>query len=297
MDDTTDPTTRRAPDRGWPLVSIGLPVHDGGALLEHAIADLRAQDWPNLELIVSDNASNDETPSVIARATAGDPRIRVHRHEHLLPVIDSFAFVVADARGEYFMWAAHDDRWPPDYVRRLVEHLEADPTAVLASGLSALTGADGEIFATQPKVADLAMADRVARLDAFIRQPEDQGKACIIYGVFRRETLTALDVAAFWRRDGRRLDYHLNLAVLGTGALVVDPTVVHRKRVVEEPKATGMREKVRTTRTALGWISAYGGVLDELGLPSADRRRLQRAIRARRAAVVVDRVRRLVSRR
>ena len=48
-----------------PLVSIGMPVRNGGALFREALASVVTQDYRNLEIIVSDNASTDDTADVV----------------------------------------------------------------------------------------------------------------------------------------------------------------------------------------------------------------------------------------
>ena len=46
---------------GQPLVSIGMPVYNGERYVDEALRSLLAQDYPNLEIVVSDNASTDQT--------------------------------------------------------------------------------------------------------------------------------------------------------------------------------------------------------------------------------------------
>ncbi|MBK8523305.1 MAG: glycosyltransferase family 2 protein [Betaproteobacteria bacterium] len=117
-----------------PLVTIGMPIRNGDPYFERALASVLAQDYPNLEIVVSDNGSTDGTAEILARAAATDPRIRVFRQSEMLTAFDNFAWVLRQARGLYFMWAAHDDLRPANYVSSLVASLQAYPEAVLAFG-------------------------------------------------------------------------------------------------------------------------------------------------------------------
>src|SRR5947209_4299427 len=54
-----------------PLVTIGLPVYNGASRLSGALRALRDQDYPNLEILVSDNASSDATWELVADASRG----------------------------------------------------------------------------------------------------------------------------------------------------------------------------------------------------------------------------------
>jgi tetratricopeptide (TPR) repeat protein len=114
-----------------PMVSIGLPVYNGGNYLRQALAALLAQDYPHFELIVSDNGSRDDTESICREFAARDPRIRYFRQSENRGQPWNFAFVAREARHDYFMWAAHDDLWHPSYIRKCLAALQSYPEAVL----------------------------------------------------------------------------------------------------------------------------------------------------------------------
>src|SRR5262245_45436329 len=63
-----------------PRVSIVLPVRDGARYLAQAIESVRAQSLCDWELVAVDDGSTDETPAILARFAAEDPRIRVVRN-------------------------------------------------------------------------------------------------------------------------------------------------------------------------------------------------------------------------
>jgi glycosyltransferase involved in cell wall biosynthesis len=114
-----------------PLVSIGMPVYNAEKYLRQALSSLLAQDYSHFELIISDNNSRDATESICREFEALDPRIRYIRQSENQGSPWNFKFVVLQARGDYFMWAAHDDWWDPVYVGKCLRVLQSRPTAVL----------------------------------------------------------------------------------------------------------------------------------------------------------------------
>ena len=178
-----------------PRVSIGMPVYNGLPLLRQALESVFSQSLADFELIVSDNASTDGSGEVLRAAAAADPRVRYFRQEPALRAYDNFRFVLEQARGEYFMWAAHDDRHDPDFVARLVEALGTSPDAVLAFGdLNIVTPGDP---AGRLKAFDFATVG-MGRLKRLLRGSRIQ---CYhIYGVWRTAALRRVPYAycAWW---------------------------------------------------------------------------------------------------
>lgn len=178
------PDTRAAPP---PLVTIGMPIRNGEPYFERALAGVLAQDYPNLEIIVSDNGSIDGTASILARVSAGDSRIRIVRQDETLTAFDNFAWVLGQANGKYFLWAAHDDLRPKHYVSSLVGHLERHPEAVLAFGELRVSQVFGETY--HPKYFRYENAG----LGPYARMRQAAHQQCYhIYGVWKTDALKAI---------------------------------------------------------------------------------------------------------
>lgn len=116
----------------FPLVSIGMPVRNGEDHLSLALDSLLAQDYGNFELIISDNGSADRTQEICREYAAKDPRIKYIRHPANIGPAENFNFLLEQARGDYFMWAASDDIWDKSFVKTLLDALVADPKRVAA---------------------------------------------------------------------------------------------------------------------------------------------------------------------
>lgn len=100
-----------------PLVSIGIPTYNRPDGLRVTLQCLMGQTYPNLEIIVSDNASpGDQIEKLVQEFMATDPRIQYVRQSKNIGIIKNFQFVLEKATGEFFMWAADDDEWDSSFV-------------------------------------------------------------------------------------------------------------------------------------------------------------------------------------
>lgn len=116
-----------------PLVSVGVPVRNGGELLQESLACLRAQTYDNIEVVISDNASDDsKVPEVIADVCRQDRRFRSFRQERNIGIQKNFIYCLDEARGPYFFWHAYDDLRSGDFVEKAVRALDSCESATLA---------------------------------------------------------------------------------------------------------------------------------------------------------------------
>jgi len=117
-----------------PLVSVLLAVHGDARFLREAIDSILGQQLADLELLVVDDASVDETPAVLAQVD--DPRLEVLRSEEQLGLAASLNLALDRATGRYVARLDADDVALEDRLRRQVERLEGDPrTAVVGTAV------------------------------------------------------------------------------------------------------------------------------------------------------------------
>ncbi len=119
-----------------PLVTIGMPIYNEERFLERSLEALRAQNYDNIRILISDNASTDGTGDIGALAASKDERISYCRMPENIGVAANFRSVLEKAEGKYFMWAAGHDEWSADLVSESVAVLEANETASLAFATS-----------------------------------------------------------------------------------------------------------------------------------------------------------------
>ena len=113
-----------------PRVSIGMPVFNGADFIRQSVRSIQFQDYDDFELIISDNASTDETEAICRGFADNDTRIRYERNEINIGAAGNYNKVFRAARGEYFKWAAHDDECHPAMLRRCVEFLDESTNSV-----------------------------------------------------------------------------------------------------------------------------------------------------------------------
>jgi glycosyltransferase involved in cell wall biosynthesis len=128
-----------------PLVSIGLPVRNGERCLGEAVQSVLDQEHGRLELVISDNASNDGTEEICRQFAAVDGRVRYHRQPQDIGLVGNFNAVLHLARGTYVKWMGDDDWLTPRYVSRCVEVLDDDAALILVTTQQAHVHPDGTV--------------------------------------------------------------------------------------------------------------------------------------------------------
>jgi len=117
--------------RGFPRVSVGMPVYNGERYLREAVDSILHQTYTDFELIISDNGSCDATEQICRHYASIDNRVRYIRSESNRGPSWNFRRVFELAEGEYFKWLSHDDVCDPRLLERCVDALDATPAAIL----------------------------------------------------------------------------------------------------------------------------------------------------------------------
>src|SRR5690606_27513163 len=120
----------------YPLISIGIPTYNRNYGIRKTLESIWQQQYPNLEIIISDNCSTDNTSEVLAEFAKEHPEIKAYREEKNITMIPNFNFAPEKASGKYFMWVADDDTLEPGILQRYVEFVEANPEYSVVSGQS-----------------------------------------------------------------------------------------------------------------------------------------------------------------
>lgn len=139
-----------------PRLTVGLPVYNGQNYLAESLEALLGQTYEDFELIISDNASTDGTAAICRRYEKQDSRVRYFRQLRNLGLSANHNFLVAQAAGELFKWASHDDLYARDLLERCVAALDEYPEVVLAHSWTAFI--DGSANVTKAVKYPLATA-------------------------------------------------------------------------------------------------------------------------------------------
>ncbi|MCT7982337.1 glycosyltransferase [Laspinema sp. A4] len=209
-----------------PLVSIGMPVYNGDRYLRLALDSLLAQDYQYFELIISDNASTDSTAEICQEYAAKDSRIRYLRNLQNIGSPQNFNKVFELSKGQYFMWAAHDDLWERTYIKKCVSKLENNPEAVLCCTDFEFIDEKGQLKqdswmkkCKNREIVGMDIFRRVDQLIAWINWYE-------IYGLIRSASLK--NTRLFREEYGPDVILLLELLLLGDIAKVHEPLFFYR---------------------------------------------------------------------
>ncbi len=127
-----------------PLVSICIPAYKAEAFLAETLASVRAQTYPDWELIVTEDGSRDRTEEIVrAFASTVSQSVRYTRHDpnRGLPATRNAGF--SAARGSWIAPLDSDDLWEPDHLARCVAAAPSSGPALVFGGSSIVDSATG----------------------------------------------------------------------------------------------------------------------------------------------------------
>ena len=179
-----------------PMVSIGMPVYNGAKYIRDALDSLLRQTFTDFELIISDNASSDQTEEICREYAEHDVRVIYFRQKENIGAALNFQFVLDHARANVFMWAAYDDEWTKNYLKSAKALLVDEkinfvfPTfSVRSIKLNVGKKFGREIFEF------IEATDRRQRVLQFLALHHASHKCNIVYSLFKTEFLrSALNI-------------------------------------------------------------------------------------------------------
>ncbi|MCL2648961.1 MAG: glycosyltransferase, partial [Phycisphaerales bacterium] len=109
-----------------PLVSICIPLYNKAARLGTVLESILSQSHQNLEVVVSDNGSDDGSSETVRKFAAGDSRIRWHRIDHTISLNENWRLVMRLAKGAFCKVHSADDPLHPEFIPRMLEPMLGD---------------------------------------------------------------------------------------------------------------------------------------------------------------------------
>lgn len=150
------------------LISIVVPVFNGGRFLRECLDSALTQSHAALEVVVLDNASTDDTPLIAAQAAANDCRVRVFRNQTTLKPIDNWnrAMTLMCGKARYCRVLHADDTLYPGSLARLVALADSDPEIGIVGSLRQR----GDIIECEGLPTDREVFDGAAVARQFLRR-------------------------------------------------------------------------------------------------------------------------------
>ena len=189
-------------------ISIGMPVFNGEAYIKESLDSILTQTYEDFELIVSDNASTDQTEEICRVYAEKDQRISYYRQKENIGASKNFNNVFELSKGEFFKWAAHDDLCAPDYLRQCVEVLHKNPSVILCYSRSKAIDEHGEVIKNYPAKPDTGASKQQKRFYEIVCVPHP----CVaVWGVMRANVLKKTRLIGNYTGSDRPLLSELSL--------------------------------------------------------------------------------------
>ena len=110
-----------------PLVTIVLQTYNRRRMLEDALKSAREQTYKNIEILIGDNCSEDDTENFCTEQTKTDSRIKYFRHSENIGMVGNANFLLDRVSGEYFIFLNDDDWLDSDYVEKCINYIIDKP--------------------------------------------------------------------------------------------------------------------------------------------------------------------------
>lgn len=117
-----------------PLVSVVIPVYNANGFLSGAIESIQNQTYKNLEIIIVDDGSTDETPKILSSLAKKDKRIKILTNKRNLNIASSLNRGIKLAKGSYIARMDADDISLPNRIEKQIKYLLAHPDIVILGG-------------------------------------------------------------------------------------------------------------------------------------------------------------------
>jgi glycosyltransferase involved in cell wall biosynthesis len=173
------------------IITIGMPLFNAETFLGDSLNSLLSQSQGDFQLIISDNASTDGTEAICRSYAKADSRIAYYRQPTNEGASTNFQFVLDAADTPFFMWAAGDDLWAPNYIETCIARLQSDSGLALVASL-VVPFIDSIYSAPMYNLSSLPARTPWETRRNYMAQPEELGKANLIYGVYRTNLCKAV---------------------------------------------------------------------------------------------------------
>ncbi|MDX6190118.1 glycosyltransferase [Flavobacterium sp. Fl-318] len=135
-----------------PLVTVILPCYNAELYVEEAVLSIMNQTYTNLEILVIDDCSNDDTNSILKRLSMEDSRIRLIRNEQNLRLVKTLNKGIDEARGMFIARMDADDVSLPERIEKQMDLMLSNPDVDLCGTSYSIIDGIGNKLKTEVKV-------------------------------------------------------------------------------------------------------------------------------------------------
>jgi glycosyltransferase involved in cell wall biosynthesis len=141
------------------LISVIMPNHNGGEYIGRAIDSIIAQTYTHWELIITDDASSDNSMALIKEKAEGDARIQYFSNDENLGAAATRNFCIEQASGRYLAFLDSDDVYYPEKLERQIELLKEKDAVACVSWYNLISESDKYLGTFKPDVKVLYYKD------------------------------------------------------------------------------------------------------------------------------------------
>lgn len=116
-------------------IDILLATYNGEKFVKEQIESILNQTYENFNLIISDDASTDNTLNILEEYEKKDTRIKVFKKEKNKGLIDNFEFLLKNVTSDYFMFSDQDDIWKKDKIEKSINKLKEENSGLVYTDL------------------------------------------------------------------------------------------------------------------------------------------------------------------
>ncbi len=213
-----------------PLVSVGMPTFNRPELLSLSLVKMRSQSYTNIEIIISDNCSDNlEVISVIDEHVQKDKRIVSFIQKENIGAANNFRFVLSKAKGEYFMWAADDDVYDKEFIEECMSLLLKDTTIKMAMTDIEAIDYYGRKYREVPSFSKFSGKASYINTLRYLFDHEFNGKANLIYSIYKKEVIERVVDRIDFNVWGADMILNL-LSIIEANGILISAKVLLKKR-------------------------------------------------------------------
>lgn len=250
-----------------PLVSVCIPAYNNAAYIKETIDSILRQTYKNIELVICDDKSTDNTVEVVE--SIKDDRIKLYKNEKNLGMAGNWNNCLFKCKGEFVKLVCADDMLREDCLEKEVQALIDNPTAVMAESDTKLVDLDGNSkgFYKRYRTRGLEYGRKVARAGFFVKNYFGAPLA----NTFRRDVLGVIGGFDDWYTYILDYDFWVTLACMGDVYIIHEP--LNYFRVRNDSNTGEVMNGSKTNVYVEEHIHLVNKFKDELQLSDADVKR------------------------
>ncbi len=145
------------------LVSVLIPAYNVEKYIKEAVVSIQNQTYKNLEIIVVDDGSTDDTFNIVKVLAEGDSRIKLLRNDVNSKIVKTLNKAYQISRGSYIARMDGDDISEPDRIEKKVTFLENNPSISLVGCSVNAISEDGTVLSQTVKSKNIKLLDKLKK--------------------------------------------------------------------------------------------------------------------------------------